>query len=238
MNGYEMGPYGRSVGTLGWEFAQADCTAPMGDAVRGYLPDTPTVSAGPVNMIFSNVAGASHTLRAYAGATINLAVPIGIRAAPAAGDPCFVGAFQGMNYQTAEDGGAEIITMNLGGWDASQFIAYNKPWGRLLKPYEAITGANTGTGIDNGAATTAGGYMAYHVVYGNGTATISIDDSADNSSFDPLSGATTGSINTSTAPLSGFVALGNTATVRQYLRWQVALGTATNIGIVLAFVRG
>ena len=67
--------------------------------------------------------------------------------------------------------------------------------------------------------------------------TISVDDSADNSSFLALSGCTTGSIDVSTKP-SGIVAIGKTATVRQYVRWQVALGTASDVDLTLSFIRG
>ena len=78
--------------------------------------------------------------------------------------------------------------------------------------------------------------MVYQVLAGNGTATISIDNSANNSAFTALSGATTGSINCAVVQ-HGIVALGVTATVRRYLRWQIALGTATSVTFALSFHR-
>ena len=109
----------------------------------------------------------------------------------------------------------------------------------MLHTKSAETAANsaTGAGIDNGAASTAGGYLAFMGFAGNGTATISIDDSADDSSYSALSGATSGELDFSSVQF-GLVALGTTATVRQYLRWQLALNTATTVTFALAFVRG
>ena len=102
----------------------------------------------------------------------------------------------------------------------------------------ARTGANSDTGgPDYGAATSKGGFMAYHVLASSNashTATISVDDSSDDSTYNALSGATTGSI-TVTAGVSGIVAV--TGTVNRYLRWQLALGTATSVTFVLSFHR-
>jgi hypothetical protein len=237
-DGYDLSGYTRTIGPLAWEFGEADVTAPMSDGVRGYLPDTPTVSIGAINAVYDNTATSGlQAVMGGAGVARILMVPIGIRAAPAAGDPVFCGAFLQNDYMVTEDGGAMVANLQFGAWDASALINYNKPWGVLVHALSAATGANSGTGIDDrGAATTAGGYMVYQVTAGNGTATISIDDSADNSSFTALSGATTGSINCAVVQ-KGIIALGITATVRRYLRWQIALGTATTVTFATAFIR-
>ena len=78
----------------------------------------------------------------------------------------------------------------------------------------------------------------YQVFAGDGTATISVEDATTNSdaNFAALTGATSGEIDFST-PTAGIVAIGRTATVRRYLRWQISLNTATTVTFALAFVR-
>jgi hypothetical protein len=119
-------------------------------------------------------------------------------------------------------------------------IYYDNPWGVLIHAYGAETAANaSATGsVDNLAATNdVGGYMMYQVFAGNGTATLSIDESADNVNFTPLTDATTGVINCAVVS-AGIVQLATTADVKQYLRWQLAKGSATTVTFALAFVRG
>jgi hypothetical protein len=69
--------------------------------------------------------------------------------------------------------------------------------------------------------------------------TLKVQDAATNSngSFSDLSGATSGSITAAVTPQSGMVALGTTATVRRYLRWQLVFGTATTCSFTAAFIR-
>ncbi len=81
--------------------------------------------------------------------------------------------------------------------------------------------------------------MMYQVLAGNGTATLKVQDAATNTnpSFADLTGATTGVI-TCAAGVHGFVQLGVTATVRQFLRWQIVWGGATSVSFALGFMRG
>lgn len=237
-DGYDLSGYTRTVGPLEWSFAEADVTAPMSDGVRGVLPDTPTITVGAINAVYDNTATSGlQAVMGGAGVARTIMVPIGIRAAPAAGDPVFVGVFAQNDFMVQEDTGAMTANMQFGAWDATSLINYTKPWGVLLHALSSASAANSSAGVDDrGAATTAGGYMVYQVTAGDGTATISIDDSADNSNWTALSGATTGSIDCSTVK-KGVVALGIGATVRRYLRWQIALGTAGSVTFATAFVR-
>ena len=75
-------------------------------------------------------------------------------------------------------------------------------------------------------------------VAGTGNATISIDDSEDGETYGALSGATSGAIAHTAIPCAGIVQLATNATVKQYLRFQVALDTITSVTFALAFVRG
>jgi hypothetical protein len=95
--------------------------------------------------------------------------------------------------------------------------------------------------IDNGAASAKGGIFAYQLFSSDGAVTLSIDDAAANTGdgdFAALSGATSGELDASSAPVSGMVALATDATVRRYIRWQAAFGTATTATFALAFIRG
>ena len=244
INGYDMSGFGRTIGPLELTYDEADLTAIMSDTVKGYLRNGAQVNCGTFNAVFDNTATTGvHALSSgTAGTTRNVLTAIGIQAAPAQGDPVFGGQFVQKAYQVTDDGGAVTVSIPFSGWSvAASTLLFACPWGDLLHANSAVTAANTAAGIDNptAAATAKGGYLMYHVLTSSGaghTATLSVDDSADNSTWLALSGATSGSI-TVTAGVSGLVALGNTATVRRYLRWQIALGTATSVTFVSAFFR-
>jgi len=191
-----------------------------------------------LNGVMDNTASHLHDLPITSGSHVVM-IPIGIRAAPAAGDPVYNGRFYIDGYESTDDGGASVVNVPFGDWDVANLINYSKPWGILIHPLGAETAVNTAIGIDDrGAATALGGYMVYQVTAGNGTATIKVQDAATNTnpSFSDLTGATSGVI-TAAAGVSGLVAIGVTADVRRYLRWQIVLGTATTVTFVVAFVR-
>lgn len=242
VDGYDLSGYGRTIGPLELTYDEADMTVIMSDTVKGYLRNQSHVNCGTLNAVFDNTATTGlHALAGTAGDQRDVLAAIGIRGSPAAGDPCFGGSFIQGAYQVTNDGGAVTATIPYLGHDVTVNNLYSIPWGILLHANGAETGANSSAGYDNptGGATTYGGWFMYHILASSGaghTATLSVDDSANNSTWLALSGATTGSI-TVTAGVSGLVFLGNTATVRQYLRWQLALGTATSVTFVSAFFR-
>jgi len=243
IDGYDMSGSARSIDPLEITYDEADLTAPMSDTVKGYLRNHAHVNCGTLNSVFDNTATTGiHTVMITPASRIVL-VAQGIRAAPAAGDPAFGGDFEQVGYTVENDGGAVTVSVPFSGWavDAAT-LAYASPWGTLLHASGAETGANSAnSSIDNPeeGATTKGGFFIYHVLAGaggDGTATLSVDDSADNSSWLALSGATSGEI-VCTSVQSGIVALANTATVRRYLRWQLSLNGATSVTFVCAFMR-
>ena len=235
--GYELCSDARSIGPLIWQYDIADLTT-MCDEVRGGLPVHARLGIGVLNGVMDNTANHLHDLPITSGSHVVM-IPIGIRAAPAAGDPVYNGRFYIDGYESTDDGGASVVNVPFGDWDVANLINYSKPWGILIHPLGAETAVNTAIGIDDrGAATALGGYMVYQVTAGNGTATIKVQDAATNTnpSFSDLTGATSGVI-TAAAGVSGLVAIGVTADVRRYLRWQIVLGTATTVTFVVAFVR-
>jgi hypothetical protein len=240
VGGYDLSGHSRSIGPLAETYAEDEGTA-MSDAIVGVLNGQATVSVGTLNGIFDNTATTGlHTLHAAGpGSRHVVTVALGDRAAPTIGDVCYAGHFEQGHYLADLSGGMVFATLPFARTSiAATTLAYAKPWGVLLNANSARTAANAGTGVDNATAgeTTHGGFLAYHITAGDGTATISIDDSEDNSSFTALSGATTGELDTTTVQ-AGIVALGRTDTVRRYLRWQVSLNTATTVTFVLSFHR-
>jgi len=236
---FDMSGYSRSVGPLSWVYEEADLTCQMSDAAKGYLPGQASISPGTLNGVFDNTATVGLHVIASSVANRILTIPIGIRAAPAAGDPAFVGRFVQLGYNGELVGPSVYANIPFGQWDVSNLISYDKPWASLIHPKGAETAVNTAVGIDDyGSATALGGYMVYHVVTANGTLTIKVQDAAINTdiSFADITGATTGVVDFSSGG-SGIVAIGTAAAVRRYLRWQIVLGTTTTCTFILSWVR-
>jgi len=238
IDGYDMSGYSRSYGPLEVSFDEHGETA-LTDGVKNILPGQARISMGTLNGIFDNTATSGlHVIMEAGTGTRDVMLPIGFRAAPAAGDPTFCGQFEQLGYM--EEGDAMLnVTIPFGMSSAeSSSLLYDKAWGLLLHAKAAATAASTttGEGIDNDAATALGGIFVYQVFSGDGTATLSVDDSADDSSYSALSGATSGELDMSSVQ-SGMVAIGVTATVKQYLRWQISLNTANTVTFASAFIR-
>jgi len=240
VGGYEMSGFSRSIGLLDWTFDEVGSLVALSDPAKGYLPGSCEMTPTALNANFDNSANSLHAVASAAGVAWVCSFPVGMGADPAQGDPVYCGLFQQTAYQAQDDGGGVTVSIPFSGWDVSQQIGYPKPWGRLLHPYGVETAVNTAIGIDDLAASAFGGYMAYHIFAGDGTATIKVQKSTTtnlNASFSDLSGATSGSIDCST-PSAGIVALGRTASIGQFLRWQIVLGTATTVTFALSWVRG
>ncbi len=241
INGYDLSGYSRSVGEFGVVCDTADLTV-WTDTVKGYLTGQADRVFGPLNVNLDNTATVgAHVLESAADVYRLVTLAIGDRAAPVAGNPVFCAEMRKVSYRAMESGGAAVA--NLAFAQASEVTStarqYTNPFGVLLNANTARTAANSSSGFGHNAtgATAFGGVFVYHITAGDGgTATLSVDDSANNSAFTALSGATSGSI-TCAAGVYGVVPLSRTATVREYLRWQIALGTATTVTFVSAFLR-
>lgn len=247
IDGYDYSGFTRTIGPLELTYDEVDLTVTQSDTIKGYLPGHAQANVGTLNAVFDNTATTGlHALAATAGGHRNVLVAMGIRAAPAAGDPCFGGVFLQKAYTPIDDGGAVTVTIPFTGWpsNATTLNLYS-PFGTLLHANGAETVVNSSTGFDNLTgvnSTTGGGYLVYQVLASSNaahTATLKVQDAATNldASFADLTGATTGVI-TVTAGVSGVVAIAPTATVRRYLRWQIVLGTATSVTFLLSFHRG
>ena len=238
MDGYDLSGYTRSFGPLACTFEEG-----IDDAVTLTVKQTmigsANVSMGTLNGLFDNTATSGlHAIMQTPGGTRNVMLACGIQTAPINYDPVFMGKFTQLSYSGDPDNIPVYATVTMGNMtNEAPNLAYSRPWGVLMHAKGAETAANTATGLDQLAATTLGGYMMYQSFAGNGTATIKIQDAAANSdgSFTDL--LSSGSLDFST-PRAAIVALAKTATVKRYVRFQVAFGTATSVTFALAFSRG
>jgi len=242
VDGYDMSGYTRTFGPLEWTHDQNGGDMPaLSDAVKGALPGQAHINAGTLSGIFDNTATSGlHVVASGAGVIRNCMFVAGIRAAPDAGDPAFCAQLRQLSYQGEPNDGMVTASIPFAGWDATaSTLLYDIPWGYLLHANGAETAANTsGTAQhDHGAQTTKGGYMMYQVLSSNGTVAIKVQDSVDevNANYSDL--LTSGDVDATSTPASGIVALGRTATVERYTRWQIALNTATTVTFALTFVR-
>jgi hypothetical protein len=239
IDGYDMSGYARTFGPLTCDFG-GESMAAISDPVMGWLPGPSTVGIGTLNAFLDNTAGGLHALASGAGVKRTILIAQGMRAIPAAGDPAFMCELEQAGYSSDVSGIFTTVNIPFSNSVRSGALLYPKPWGILVHANAAETGANSANGIDlTDVSTLFGGYMTYQVLAaagaGNMTATISVEDSASlGSGYAGL--VTTGSINCIT-PVAGIVALARTATVRRYVRWQLALGTATSVTFALGFHR-
>lgn len=238
IDGYDMSGYTRSFGPLSCTFEEG-----VDDAVtlnvKATMTNNASVSMGTLNGLFDNTATSGlHVIMKGAGTARNVMLACGIQSEPINNDPVFCGKFLQLGYYGEPDNTPVYASIPFGNTtDGAGNTAYAQPWGVLLSAKAAKTAANTAVGLDQAAATTKGGYMAYQVFSGNGTAAIKVQDASTNSDGDFGDLLTSGSIDCST-PKSEIVALAKTATVKRYVRWQIALGTATTVTFALSFTRG
>jgi hypothetical protein len=237
VNGVDLSGYSRTIGPLAWMFG-AEPDAAMTDGAKNIVIGQGDIQAGVLNAFLDNDAAGLFANKAQG--TKNLLVAIGANAAPVAGDNIFAWKFEDTGYMAEQGSGFVAANLPFGGASYASTLTYKRPWGILLHASAARTAANTAVGIDDNAASSElGGIFVYHLLSSDGTVTLSVQDAATNTdpSFAALSGATSGSITAAVTPQSGMVALGTTATVRRYLRWQLALGTATTATFVMGFIR-
>ena len=241
VDGYDLSGYGRSIGPLLWEFDTADLTAPMSDAVKGVLPNHCNISPGVFNGVMQSTtdSGVEVSRIQTAGVTRDIMIPIGIRAAPAAGDPVYVCKASHGGLHVVEDAGAMAINATFGGWDVSDLPSYTSPWGVLVHALGAETAANTGDGVNNGWTTTTGGMFAYQVTSvtreeaTNMVIKLQSCASADGD-FADVTGATV-TIET-TDVTAGIIQVASSVTVYQYVRWQAVVTGVISVTFAMAWI--
>lgn len=239
VDGVDLSGYSRTVGPLVWMFG-AEPDASMTDGCKNIVVGQADIQAGTLNAFVDNDAAGLFALASGSTGTRNLLVAIGANAAPVAGDNVFAWKFEQTSYTVEQGTGFVAVNVPFGGASYASTLTYCRPWGKLLHAKGLETDVNASAGIDdNGAQTTKGGIFVYHLHSSDGTVTLKVQDASTNSdgSFGDLSGATSGSITAAVSPKSGMIALSTIATVKRYLRWQLAFGTATAATFTCAFIR-
>lgn len=239
VDGYDLSGYERSIGAMSQVF-DASPESALSDSVMNFTMGRAMIGMPSLNGFLDNDAAGAFTLAKASNGTRNVLIAIGVNAAPAAGNPVFAWKFEQTGY--AVEAGDGFVAANILFGDASYAspLTYSTPWGVLLHPSGAETAVNSSTGVDDNSASTAkGGVFVYQLLSSDGTVTLKVQDASSNvdGSFGDLSGATSGSITAAVTPASGMVAIGTTATVKRYLRWQLVFGTATTATFAAAFIR-
>lgn len=237
MDGYDMSGYSRSFGPLACTFDEGIDDA-VTLTVKAGLVGNANISFGTLNGLFDNTATSGlHVIANTPGVNRNVMLAAGIQAAPANNDPVFCGQFNQLGYYAEPDNNPVYASLPFGGARSGAACLGYKPWGSLLLAPATKTAANTATGLDQLASSAKGGWMMYQVFAGNGTAALKIQHASTNSDGSFADLLSSGTIDCSN-PTSGAVALASGTTVNRYVRWQIALGTATTVTFAIAFIRG
>lgn len=120
---------------------------------------------------------------------------------------------------------------------SSQANSYGLEWGQLLTAgVRTDTTATNGTALDTAASLSFGGQAYLHMFGVTGTScTVTIEDSADNSSFAAVTSFAFAAV-ADPGPSSERIAIGNTATIRRYVR-AVTTGTFTAASFAVVLVK-
>lgn len=162
-NGYNLSGDMRQIGELGVRFEQADATG-WSDDVKQALADVGEVLMTGVVALMNNTPTAIGPTPAGAHAVLSVASSfinsffLGIRAAPAIGDPSFAAVFeQGSLAVNGDVGQAVLLSADFRGTAIlPQSVSV---WGHALATGAALAATNNGGSVDNGASST-GGYIA------------------------------------------------------------------------------
>lgn len=240
INGLDCSGVFRDLGEFGVAFNAPQDMA-LADRVMNVTLGRADITAGPISSMLSPGTAGPLELLIGAAQTLYYMRAWGIGAEPTVGDPMAAWVFNQSDFKHASGDGFDTFTLAAMQASPLQPTGYSNPFGILTHGKTAETAANTAIAtLDAGASSALGGIFWWQVLSSDGTVTVSLDDSAtnaNNAAFAALSGATSGSVDASSTPKYGFAQLSATATVRRYLRWQIALGTATTATFVSGFVR-
>jgi len=162
--GYDLSGDMRAIGEVGAAFESADTTGWTDDTKQYYADRGDAVLTG-VSALFNNespavgpVLAGAHTVLSPGGA-FYCSVGLGIRAAPAIGDPAFSAAFEQGKYAVNGSPG-EPVMLSADYRGSALLPGSTAVFGVLLANGAELSVTGQGGSVDNGAAST-GGYIAF-----------------------------------------------------------------------------
>jgi len=237
VSGYDITGYARSAGPLLWEFDEADLTT-LGDSVKGYLPNMCQLGLGTLNSVLDSTTDTGMIDALAKPGPRGVMIAVGDRAAPALGNPVYMGYFDQAAFVANEDAGAMTLSLPMDNV-YSDGTAFAVPWGVLLHPMGAETSSTDGgtaVGIHNNlAATTDGVIMAYQCTGtdSNSSYILKLQDSPDNVTYSDITGATV----TVTERAGGIIETARPLAIGQYVRWCLA-NVDSSVTFACAYARG
>jgi hypothetical protein len=164
VDGYDLSGDMRAINGIGVTFEQADATG-WGNGAKQWLNGQGTVMLDGLTALFNNtetatgpVAAGAHTV--LNGETeLNAAVFMGIRAAPAIGNPAFGGPFTQGGY-TLTGGGNDPVMVNASYYGSATQSLDAAVFGVALAIGAELSGTTNNASVDN-TASSADGWIAY-----------------------------------------------------------------------------
>lgn len=157
-DGMDLSGDTRGVSSFGMTY-QEDAVTGWSEGVENYTLGQLSIFINGYSAVFNNATGRSFT-ELKDNESYVVCLPMGIRAAPAYGDPAFAATLQARGITVTGDGPVTLETDFLG-VDAAVTTLPTNAFGVVQYPLTAITATTTGTQVDHGAATTNGciGYL-------------------------------------------------------------------------------
>lgn len=162
--GYDLSGDMRAVGSMGVTYEQAEATG-WGNGSKQFLNGLGDVQLTGVTALFNNdatdigpVAAGSHTVLAGV-TTTNASAFIGIRSAPAIGNPTFSSPVEQVAYSVA-GGGNDPVTLTADYRGSATLDVEPYVFGVALHAGAALTATTNNASVDNGASS-ADGWIAY-----------------------------------------------------------------------------
>lgn len=232
IGGFDLSGDARTFGEARNSLGEADMVG-WSDAVHWFIPDGHRVVGISKWQAFLNdaTAGAWTKLKQATATQRVLTLAFGSGAEPALGDAAYVLAGVQFADLHSLDGNAPVLNVDFD-VDAGQYSAQaENPFANVLQAAVSLSATTTGTGLDAGAATTAGGHANLHVlVSSGGTWSLKVQHSSDNVSFfDLITFAANGSAVTSEHGTAS-------GTVNRYTR-VLLTRTSGSLTVMISFAR-
>lgn len=220
VDGVDLSGDSRQAGSFGKTF-QVDEQHGWSDGVVNFSLGKPTISLEGYQAVFNNTAATGSHTELSAIEEYIVSLPIGIRAAPAVGDPAFLASFEQMSYVMQ---GQDAVLVDVGFVKSLTDIDHENCFGVVLAAGASLSDTTDGDSVDNGASSANGALAHLHVTAtAAGNWTLKVQDSPDDAAWsDLITFSSDGSaITAETADVTG--------TVDQYLRFQATrvAGTTT-----------